>query len=283
MDAYRSPAGREAVTRWCVEALAHWQHPHRTLVVEPIVAGTPVPTHVTVLGEGPPRFVWLPGTGACAAVTRGPLEALARRGTVWALDLPGQPGLSHDYRPRRDSTGWYSAWLDAMLDLTEGDDEVLLVGTSLGARVALTTAHRRVRSRLLVSPGGLLAPTASPALARDHTRWSLHASDAAARALLRQLHAPGEPITDRAVAWTVLVGRGCKTIRTPRPLPQHYLDRIEEKPLVVAVGEDDVLAPPAALTAAVARRASARVVVVDGCGHLLPAGAWEQVLRVLPA
>ena len=70
---------------------------------------------------------------------------------------------------------------------------------------------------------------------------------------------------------------------TPTELAEHYLDRIDGAPLTVVVGEDDTLVPPPALSATVARRTSATVVVVDGCGHLLPPERWEQVLRVLPA
>ena len=139
---------------------------------------------------------------------------------------------------------------------------------------------------------------------RDRTRWSLRSTPVTARAVLGHLVEPGgaipfpethvmehglyvlEPggaIPDTLVEWLALVGRTCKTINHPRPLPQHYLDRIDGAPLTVVVGEDDTLVPPPALSATVARRTSATVVVVDGCGHLLPPERWEQVLRVLPA
>ncbi|AKT51626.1 hypothetical protein ADJ73_10530 [Arsenicicoccus sp. oral taxon 190] len=286
MDAYRSPAGRSAVQRWCSAALDRWTVPHRTLRLDVPLGDGSVATHVTVVGEGAPRYLWLPGTASSATSSLTALEVLSRHGTVWALDLPGQPGLSQPERPRHDLTVWYSTWLEAVLDeiaTLPGSGDVTLVGSSLGAAVALSADRPAVTARFLLAPGGLLPVSTSPSLVRDHTRWSLHASPASARALMRHLVAPGEPVSDCAVEWLTLVGRACKTIRSPRPLPQHYLDRIDGAPLRVVVGEDDKLVPPTPLTSSVARRTSARVTVLEGCGHLIPSDRWEQVFRVLPA
>lgn len=291
MDTYRSPARREAVQEWCRRRLEEWDTPHRTerLLVE--VGGHMVEAHVTIVGEGAPRHVWLPGTGACAAASLTQVAAVAARsvaagGALWALDLPGQPGLSQPLRPRHDTVSWMSAWLEAVLDhvaAMDGSRPVTLVASGIGAAVALSASHPTVDGRLLVGPGGLLPTPMSATLARDQTRWSLHADPASTRAVVRHLVSPGTPVPESTVEWLTLVGRGCKTLRLPRPLPQHFLDRIGETPLVVAVGEDDELVPAAALSTTVARRTTARVVVLDGCGHLLPADRWDQVLRILPS
>ncbi len=286
-DAYRSPAARDTVHEWCTAALAGWGVGHESRTLEVPVHDTTVSTHVVAVGEGPPRLVWLPGTAMSAASSLDEIGTLAEHGTVWALDLPGQPGLSDPTRPRRDTTAWYSTWLEAALHAItlewSSARELTLVGSGLGAAVCLSADSPVVTGRFLVGPGGLVPPRTSASQVRDRTRWSLRSTPVTARAVLGHLVEPGGAIPDTLVEWLALVGRTCKTINHPRPLPQHYLDRIDGAPLTVVVGEDDTLVPPPALSATVARRTSATVVVVDGCGHLLPPERWEQVLRVLPA
>lgn len=57
-------------------------------------------THVVSAGDGRP-LVLLPGTNFCAAAWLDLIGVLAATHRVHAIDLPGQPGLSHGQRPRR--------------------------------------------------------------------------------------------------------------------------------------------------------------------------------------
>jgi pimeloyl-ACP methyl ester carboxylesterase len=102
-------------------------------------------------GEGPP-IVLLHGLGATAASMLPTLAELARDHRVLAPDLPG---FGDSAKPVRDyDAGFFASWLLAFLDAV-GVERAVLVGNSMGGRIALEAglrAARRVEGLVLLAP-----------------------------------------------------------------------------------------------------------------------------------
>lgn len=175
----------------------------------------------------------LPGTGFNAAVALPWLRAMSARWPTTVVDLPGQPGLSDPRRPHRDRLAWYGRVLDDVIEGL-GSDEVVLVGNSLGAAVALAAGSPRIAARALISPAGFIRLTLDPKLALASTRWLLRPSIAHTRHMLELFVAPGENPPETEVEWMSLVGRCCRTTLAPPPLPADLLATRAGPPCIVA-------------------------------------------------
>jgi pimeloyl-ACP methyl ester carboxylesterase len=150
---YASPAGAAAVQRRYRELLARWPVPNVHLSVPTSQGDT------LVVASGPvgaPPLVLLHGSGATTAMWLGDVAAWARDFRVYALDIPGEPGLSTPSRPALASDG-YARWLGEVLDAL-GVDRASIVGTSLGGWIAADFATRhpdRVQRLALITPSGI--------------------------------------------------------------------------------------------------------------------------------
>jgi pimeloyl-ACP methyl ester carboxylesterase len=264
---YRDPAGAAAIRTAAAEALAAWPVPAERRTLETRLG----PTHVATTGDGP-AVVLVPGTNLCAGLLGGLVGRLSATSRVHAVDLPGQPGLSHDQRPTRASGG-YGAWFAQLLDRL-GDAEVVVVGHSLGARVAMSGVARigsRVRGLVLVDPAGLLRLAVTRRVLRPTLPWLRHPDDATSAALLAMMMAPGAAPDPRTTAWMTLVGRHVRTSLAPAPLDGATLAALGQVPTAVLSGEHDAFLPPLPLARAAARRLpTARVTVARDAGHLVP-------------
>ncbi len=109
--------------------------------------------HYVVEGRGP-AVVLVHGLGGFAESWRHNMAALARRATVFALDLPG---FGASAKPRaRYRLGYFAAALHGFLD-TLGIPQASLVGHSLGAAVSVTLALTRPsRIERLALVGGVV-------------------------------------------------------------------------------------------------------------------------------
>ncbi|MDZ4235579.1 MAG: alpha/beta fold hydrolase, partial [Dietzia sp.] len=179
---------------------------------------------LTSAGAGRPQVVMVPGTGFNAAVTLPWLQALSVRWATTVVDLPGQPGLSDPRRPRRDRLSWYGRVLDEILAAIDADD-VVLVGNSLGAAVALAAGSPRITARALVSPAGFIRLRLDPELALASAVWLLHPTAEHTRRMLRLFVAPGDDPPETEVEWMTLLARCCRTTLAPPPLPAELLAR----------------------------------------------------------
>jgi pimeloyl-ACP methyl ester carboxylesterase len=129
----------------------------------------PVPSeHLTVptrLGEtfvvasgptGGPPLVLLHGSGSTSAMWLGDVASYVDCHRVYAVDIPGEPGLSAYARPPLAS-GEYAGWLGDVLGAL-GIQRVRLIGISLGGWLAADFATRwpeRVERLVLLSPTGI--------------------------------------------------------------------------------------------------------------------------------
>ncbi|WP_405501711.1 alpha/beta fold hydrolase [Streptomyces anulatus] len=266
---YRSERARAEVRRWCENRIegAGLARARSEVVTSAGVTGV-----VTVGPEprgGGPTVVLLPGTNMNAALCLPVVEALARARRVVVLDLPGQPGLSADLRPRAKRSSWYGKWLaEALAQAVPGP--VVVVGHSLGGAVSLACDAPQIVGRVLLSSAGLVRLRVPAPLLAATLPWLLRPTVARSTALVRRMAAPGQGhVADHLGEWMDLVGRCCRTSLAPTPLPSGLLELRRSVPALVVAGQFDPFLPPRHLGPAARRRLGAEFRVVEGAGHLL--------------
>jgi pimeloyl-ACP methyl ester carboxylesterase len=231
-------------------------------------------------GTGRPRVVLVPGTGFNAAAALPWLRALSAHWATTVVDLPGQPGLSDPNRPRRDRLAWYGRALNEILAAMDAQD-VVLVGNSLGAAVALAADTPRITARALISPAGFVRLSVDPRLALASAAWLLRPTAEHTRRMLRLFVAPGADPPETEVEWMTLMAACCRTTLAPRPLPADILARRAESPCVVGVGEYDRFLPVDRLDPAVRRTMNLDIRVFPGVGHLTTTTDLEEVVSLV--
>ncbi len=273
---YKNPRTERKVRQWCSAALARADFPLARTSVE-TSAGR---IELTSAGVGRPRVVLLPGTGFNAAVALPWLRSLSARWPTTVVDLPGQPGLSDPRRPRRSRMAWYGRVIDEILAAAELSD-VVLVGNSLGAAVALAAESPRITARALVSPAGFIRLTVDPELTLASTVWLLRPTTARTRRMLRMFVGPGEQPPESEVEWMTLMAACCRTTLAPPPLPAVQLARRARRPCIVGVGEHDRFLPPRRLGPAVRGTMDIDLRVFTGMGHLTTPDHLDEVVSLV--
>jgi pimeloyl-ACP methyl ester carboxylesterase len=158
---YRFEAGRQAIQAWCelrLEAAGATGDDLSTSLGR---------TRVATIGVGP-DIVLLPGTNFSTATGLRLLALVGCEHRAIGVDLPGQPGLSAEERPRdRDA---YGVWLREVVDGL-GLERPVVVGHSLGGLVALLAASGdpSIEGLVLVDPAGLIR--VRPAMLATTIRW----------------------------------------------------------------------------------------------------------------
>lgn len=273
---YKNPGGLRAVRQWCSQALAGADFP----LTSTTLATSFGRVELTSAGAGRPQVVMVPGTGFNAAVALPWLKALSAHWSTTVVDLPGQPGLSDPNRPCRDRLAWYGRALNEILRAMAAD-EVVLVGNSLGAAVALAADSPRITARALISPAGFIRLSVDPKLALASAVWLLRPTAEHTRRMLRLFVAPGADPPETEVEWMTLMAACCRTTLAPPPLPTEILARRAETPCVVGVGEHDRFLPLHRLSPAVHRTMNLDVRVFPGIGHLTPTAHLVQVVSMV--
>nr|WP_238355120.1 alpha/beta hydrolase [Kribbella sandramycini] len=212
--------------------------------------------------------MFIPGTNFNAAVSAPIAVALRQAGCQVVIpDVPGQPGLSSDVRvagARR--AAWYGAWLDELVEQVYDDRPVTVVGHSLGAAIALSASSPRISRRVLVSPGGLIRLSLTPAVLLHSTAWFLRPTPARSARLLTTMLAPGHQPPEQLADWMTLVARHTRTSGDPGRL--HTTHSTPATTIAVS-GSHDVFLPPERLRPAVRDRLHLDLRLVDDAGHLV--------------
>jgi pimeloyl-ACP methyl ester carboxylesterase len=255
--------------------------------------------HVAEAGEGP-ALLLVHGLTASHAVWQHTLEAFAERWRVIALDLPGH---GESAKPDAPYTIDFFAGMVRSLARAVGLEQAVVVGSSLGGRVALELAAwypSFTRALVLAAPaygyspamrpiGRALQAFTGPRVLRatldeafqrsfhDRTRIG-HATRR--RILEERLQAADFPEFARAVARSL----GGVLAADPQPL-----ERVTQ-PVLVVWGRQDGLVPLGRSKRLLRRIPHARLHVLDRCGHLpmleQPAAfndVVEEFLRVVSA
>jgi pimeloyl-ACP methyl ester carboxylesterase len=131
------------------------------VVPEPVWVATPSGrTHLLAAGPpGAPAVLLVPGAGTSGVAWTCQIQALVADYRVYAVDLPGNYGLSEPARPPRgfdDFARWYVEVLDT-LGLRQADWVGMSYGGSVGAHLALA-APERIRRLALLAPAATLRP-----------------------------------------------------------------------------------------------------------------------------
>ncbi len=199
---------------------------------------------------------------------------------MYAADLPGQPGLSAAERPRSEREG-YAAWVGEVAAQVRSQvshpgvpgqsAEIVLVGHSRGAAVALTARPDTVAGLVLVSPAGLCGVRVTPRVLAATLPWLARPTPSRSSRLVRVMGGARRSVPDEVLhaEWLTLVARSTRTTGAPGPLPADLLTRWRDHPAAVLVGSDDVFFPPSRLRPPSLEHLGVDPVVVPGAGHLL--------------
>ncbi|MEU0002324.1 alpha/beta hydrolase [Streptomyces microflavus] len=265
---YKSPHAQQDVRRWCLERIARWDVPCTRREIATSAGRTSTLTAGPETDSRSPCVVLLPGTNMGAAQCLAAAEVLARVHRVTVVDLPGQPGLSTQQRPRSRRMDWYGRWLGEVLAQI-GKGSVVLVGHSLGGAVALAGNSPRVIGRVILSSAGITRLKVTTPIMAASLPWLLRPSVPRAARLLRHMSDPGHVPSSDLSAWMDLVARSCRTSLAPSPLPSALLDQRRRQPILAVAGGGDPFLPPETLAPAMKRRLGTELRVMDGAGHLL--------------
>lgn len=267
LSPFKTPEGEARFLRAYDAALKLWPVPYEEIDV-PTPFGT---THVVTCGpKTAPPLVLLHGYMATATMWSPNIAAFSKDHRVYAVDVMGQPSKSRPSEPIRDVADFVS-WLTATLDALHLD-RVSLVGMSFGGWLALNyavAAPQRVRTLVLLSPGGLL-----PMVRQFSLRGMLMVSLPTRLTVNTFFHWLG--FTDRAYASLLeMIYFGLKHFRMPletaRVLPWFLPDdtlRSMKVPTLLLIGDHEVISDPArALDRARRLIPDMEGELVPGCRH----------------
>ncbi|MBC7303642.1 MAG: alpha/beta hydrolase [Nocardia sp.] len=265
---YKNSDCQRRVREQCIDRIDAWDCAHERWEIS-TAAGS---TSVVAAGPAPvraePTIVLVPGTNMNAAVSLNVAGALAQRRRTVVLDVPGQPGLSADRRPRRGRTSWYGQWLTEALEKTVPGPAVV-VGHSLGGAIALACPSPQITGRVLLSPAGLVRLSVTPPVLAATLAWLGRPTTTHTHTLLRRMVAPGNRVPEELIDWMTLVARCCHSSLAPMPLPSTLLAARRAATTVVVTGRHDVFLPPHRIGPAVRRRLGIESRLLDGAGHLV--------------
>jgi pimeloyl-ACP methyl ester carboxylesterase len=295
LPVFKSPRARAAVMAEYEAILARWPAASESAAgggaapVErlriPTTAG-----ETAVLAFGPrsspkPPLLLLHGAGTNSSMWIGDAALFARERRVFALDIPGEPGMSED-RKLEWSLEACGAWLGettAALGLREH----ALLGLSLGGWMGLAYAISRAKNQ--VAGGGALCALAllcPSGIGRTRPSFMFKAMLAMARgrrgleALSRSLYGDLPPSEEAILVGTLLAESTRARMEAPRLFSDEELAGIAV-PLFLGVGAKDSLLRSKESAERLARlRPDAEIILDPRAGHAL-VGLGEKVADFL--
>jgi pimeloyl-ACP methyl ester carboxylesterase len=154
MNTFRSPAGRDEIRQACRNLYSRCPVPVESHFIDTGKFGR---THVLIAGNpsGPP-LILLHGASNNAASWFDTFSIMAGDFRLYALDIPGQPGLSGEIRPHF-TDGSMGEWFENSVHRLNLK-QFHLCGRSMGGWISLEYGFRHPESILrmiLLAPGGL--------------------------------------------------------------------------------------------------------------------------------
>ncbi len=242
-------------------------------------------THLLVWGpaDAPPLVV-LHGASGSALDWVLQAEALAKNNRVYALDLPGQYGLTVSAKPVKKTADLVS-WLDEILDALQLA-RVDLLGISLGGQTAFSYAlHAPDRlNRLVVLAPASLLPLRTAYILRAMPM--MFGTRGVYESFLRYLgpkeNANHEPYETRVQRAADMITTARRHLGTPQvPFPSTLRDeelRALMLPTLLILGENEVIYDPRkAMSRAAALLPNVKTALIPGAGHDV---MWSQPERL---
>ncbi|MDT0304155.1 alpha/beta fold hydrolase [Streptomonospora wellingtoniae] len=195
--------------------------------------------------SGNAPLVLLPGRASASPMFAGNLPSLLEIGTVYTVDLIGEPGASIQTRPIRDGAD-QALWLhEALSQLPE--PEVNLLGVSIGGWAAMNLAVRQpdtVASATLVDPAMTFADIPLETAVRSIPATVSWTPDSW-REDFNSWTAGGAPVKDLPVA--KMIESGMENYAARLPLPNRFsADRLGSAatPVLVIIAGQSVMHDP---------------------------------------
>lgn len=241
------------------------------------------------VSSGNPPVLLVHGVGGSMEAWHRNVGAFAARHQVFAVDLPGSGCTERPPLYPADTLGLFADFLCQFLDAT-AVDQAVLIGSSLGGAVSIECALRypeRVRALVLVGSSGFttqvgwpLRIASLPLVGEQLTRPNRKNTARSLRAIVANPDVVTDDEIDAAYALACLPGAQqafldmlrvyCTIFGVSRNEVRRILDSLPRiRPSVLLVwGEHDRILPVASAHAALARLPNARLVVMEGCGHV---------------
>jgi pimeloyl-ACP methyl ester carboxylesterase len=219
----------------------------------------------------------LHGSSATSAMWLGEVVSYAQSHRVYAVDIPGEPGLSAPTRPPLASSA-YADWLGDVLDAL-GIARVRLVGISLGGWLAADFSTRqpgRVERLALLSPSGFGRQKVGIALL---TVFLLPLGRYGRELSMRLVLGTNPP---PAIAeFVLLIHKDFRARRESVPVLSDEALTSLTMPVLAIVGGRDALLDSAGTQRRLSRHAlDATVILIPEAGHLLPSQA-DRIARFM--
>ena len=139
MSVYKSETGRSIIQDAVRDFYNTWPAVHEKRIVETKVRGVLFGTHLIISGpEDAQPLLLLHGSSSNSSAWTADVGLWSRYFRVIAADIPGEPGLSGDFRLHPDGDD-YSTWLKSLVDILDYES-ISIVGQSLGSFAALKLA-----------------------------------------------------------------------------------------------------------------------------------------------
>jgi len=229
--------------------------------------------------QGPPPLFLLHGTGSNASMWAGEAAILARGRRVFAIDIPGEPGMSVDAKVDWQGAG-AAAWLGEVVAALAPRQAHDVCGLSIGGWIGLAYAIGRpagLGSLALLCPSGIGRTRASFTW---KAVFSMMRGEAGYEAITRSLYGDEEPHPEALRISSLMARSTNPRMESPRIFADEELRGIGAR-VFLAVGTKDALLHSEESAARLsALKPEARVLVLEGRGHAL-VGMGEEVARFL--
>lgn len=151
---FRNPEAKEEIRKLYRQKLDELPISYEFMRIETTYGDT----NIVITGpKNKPPLVLLHGSNGCAPVAIEAMIGLTNNFRIYAVDIPGQPNLSEEFRPKmKDDT--YGKWMYEILSRLAVRN-ALLVGISFGGFVALKTLmfdEKRIAKAFLIVPAGIV-------------------------------------------------------------------------------------------------------------------------------
>jgi len=235
MNAFKTQESREAVFNYYNMLLEKLTVPHEELNINTRFGNTFL---LAAGDETKPPIILLHGSSMTSAMWIGDINILSRDYRVYAPDMPGEPGKSHDEQLPFDTSD-YADWL---LDVINGLslDKATLAGASLGAWLAIKVSinHPNKISRLvLLCPAGIGSQNEA---FKEIALSLLSKGEDGVNELFAQING-GTPVPEIIMNYQKLIAWAFNSRQEPIPIfTDNELKRLT-MPCIVFVGAKDIM------------------------------------------